>query len=169
MLITRSVSFCLLLALLGCTKFNDLGIEKNEKIVLSKNQFSEFDNHLSHLPMIIRYKDETNNRYVDFDIKKRTVELNKDWSFANPEPNTIYGESGGIVFYISQSSVGWGYGSPSSSITAGSTTLNVQTICFAVDISAYASMFAGQTGELPFDGISAVMGLDADFSLLENS
>lgn len=163
------ISICLLFVSLGCNKFKDLGIEKEEEFVLSKNQFSEFDRHLSNLPMIIRYKDETNNRYVDFDIRKRTVELNKVWSFANPQPNTIYGEAGGIVFYISETSVGWGYGTPSSSVTAGSTTLNVQTICFAVDISAYAAMFAGQTGDLPFDGISAVMGLDADFSLLENS
>ena len=165
----RSISFCLLIVLLGCTKFSDTSIEKSEELVLSKNQFSEFDKHLSDLPMIIRYKDETNNRYVDFDIRKRTVELNKVWSFANPEPNTIYGEGGGIVFYISESSVGWGYGSPSSTVTAGSTTLDVQTICFAVDMSAYAAMFTGQTGELPIDGFSGVMGLDADFSLLANS
>jgi hypothetical protein len=30
-------------------------------------------------------------------------------------------------------------------------------------------MFSGQTGTLPIDGISLVMGLDADFSLLANS
>ena len=68
MTLLKGISFCILLVSLGCNKFNDLGIEKDEEFVLSKNQFSVFDKHLYDLPMIIRYKDETNNRYVDFDI-----------------------------------------------------------------------------------------------------
>ena len=121
------------------------------------------------MPLTIRYFDEKNNRHVDFDVRKRTVSFNKVWSFANPQPNTIYASGGGFVIYLSSSSASWGYGTPTHTVNAGSTTLQVQTICLAVDASAYAAMFAGQTGQLPYTGISVVMGLDADFSLLANS
>ncbi len=153
----------------SCNKFNEVNAPITEEKKLSKEEYKNLENKMNTLPMIIKYYDEKNDQYFDFDVRNRTVSVNKIWSFANPEPNTIYASGGGLVVYISSSSTNWGYGSPTHTITAGSTTLNVQTLCLAVDASAYATMFAGQTGSLPFDGISVVMGLDADFSLLANA
>ncbi len=152
---------------LSCQK-NSISVAKNE-FKLTKNQFNTFENNMKSIPLTIRYFDEDNSRYVDFDIKNRSVKFIKNWNFANPQPNTIYGSGSGLVIYISSSNTAWGYGTPTHSITAGNTTLNVQTLCLAVDCSAYAAMFASQIGQLPYDGISCVMGLDADFSLLANS
>ena len=152
----------------SCGK-KDLPIESST-FKLDQKQIKLFNENLSSIPMIIKYYDEDNDRFVDFDVRNRTVTFNKTWNFANPEPNTIYGSSaGGIVVYISSGATSWGYGTPTHSVSAGSTTLNVQTLCLAVDCSAYAALFAGQTGQLPIDGFSCVMGLDADFSLLANS
>ena len=136
---------------------------------LTEDQFKVLTNNMKSIPLSINVIDEVNNRVVEFNVRERTISCNRSWNFANPTTNTIYGQAGGLTVYVSSSSVGWGSGSPTHSITAGSTTLNVQTLCLAVDASAYASMFAGATGSLPIDGISVVMGLDADFSLLANS
>jgi hypothetical protein len=153
----------------SCNKFEEVNAPTQEIKQLTKEEYKNLMKKMDALPMIIKYYDEKNDQYIDFDVKNRSVSVNKIWSFANPEPNTIYASGGGLVVYISSSSTNWGYGSPTHTITAGSTTLNVQTLCLAVDASAYAAMFAGQTGELPYTGISVVMGLDADFSLLENA
>lgn len=107
-------------------------------------------------------KDSVNNRFVDFDVKKQTISFLKNWSFSNPSTNTVYASSQGLVIYISNPNSSFGYGSGSSTVTAGSTTLNVQTQCLAMDLSAFTSVSA-------LDGISLVMGLDADFSLLANA
>jgi hypothetical protein len=158
-----------ILALGSCTKYEKKVAYTDSSLTLTSEQFKNFEERMSKIPLTVHYFDEKNNRHVDFDVRKRTVTFNKSWSFANPQPNTIYGSGGGLVVYLSSSSTNWGYGSPTHTITAGSTTLNVQTLCLAVDASAYAAMFAGQTGQLPFTGISVVMGLDADFSLLANA
>lgn len=158
----------ILFGLNSCNK-NQTYVAKEEKMTFTPQQYKKFQDKLSTIPMIIKVKDEVNNRFVDFDVRNQTVTFNKSWSFANPTPNTIYAQNGGIVVYVSSSSLGWGYGTPTHTVSAGNTTLNVQTLCMAVDASAYAAMFAGQTGTLPIDGISIVMGLDADFSLLANS
>ena len=169
--ITRQFAlFTLLISIFisSCNKSNNIPF-KEGKMKLSKEQYERFQYRLKTIPMIIRVKDEANNRYVDFDVRKKTINFNKTWSFANPTPNTIYGQGGGIVVYVSSSGLGWGYGTLTHTVTAGNTTLNVQTLCLAIDASAYAAMFASQVGSLPIDGISIVMGLDADFSLLANS
>ena len=169
--ITRQFAlFTLLISIFisSCNKSNNIPF-KEGKMKLSKEQYERFQYRLKTIPMIIRVKDEANNRYVDFDVRKKTINFNKTWSFANPTPNTIYGQGGGIVVYVSSSGLGWGYGTPTHTVTAGNTTLTVQTLCLAIDASAYAAMFASQVGSLPIDGISIVMGLDADFSLLANS
>lgn len=169
----KKVTLILGIILLGvfssCTKYQSVSKGEDSDVVLTKDQFSKLKERMSEMPLTIRYFDEKNNRNVDFDIQNRTVAFNKVWSFANPQPNTIYASNGGLVVYISSSSTSWGYSTPTHSVTAGSTTLNVQTLCLAVDASAYAAMFAGQTGQLPITGISVVMGLDADFSLLANA
>jgi hypothetical protein len=162
------LAFLILVGLNSCSK-NQTYVAKEEKMTLSPEQYKKFKDKLSAMPMIIKVKDEVNNRFVDFDVRNQTVTFNKSWNFANPTPNTIYAQNGSIVVYVSSNSAGWGSGSPTHTVTAGNTTLNVQTLCMAVDASAYAAMFAGQTGALPIDGISIVMGLDADFSLLANS
>lgn len=157
-------SFCLS----SCHRADKVPFKEN-KMELSLEQYKVLQQNLKTIPLIIKVKDEVNNRFVDFDVRNKTVSFNKVWNFSDPTPNTIYGQNGGIVVYVSSSSLGWGYGSPTHTVSAGNTTLNVQTMCVAVDASAYAAMFSGQTGALPFDGISLVMGLDADFSLLANS
>lgn len=159
----------IILFAISCTKYGTADKKNENTITLSQNQFNALEERMSSMPLTIRYFDEEKNRYVDFDVRKRTVTINKSWSFANPQPNTIYGSGGGLVVYVSSSSSNLGYGTPTHTINAGSTTLNVQTLCLAVDASAYAAMFAGQTGQLPYTGISVVMGLDADFSLLANA
>jgi len=164
------INFILFLVFLhSCQKYTLVGVQETNTKELSAEEYNNLIQRMHSLPMIIKYYDEENDIYFDLDIQNRTVSRNKSWSFANPQPNTIYASGNGIVVYVSSSSVSWGYGSPTHTITAGSTTLNVQTLCLAVDASAYAAMFAGQTGELPYTGISVVMGLDADFSLLQNS
>jgi hypothetical protein len=160
--------FSFLLLIFSCKK-NQNYFSNNQKIILTSKEYSNLCENLKNTPLTIKYFDATNNRYVSFDCKSRKVTFSKSWSFANPEPNTIYGDGSGLVLYMSSTSFDLGSNSSSYQITAGSTTLNVKTICVAVDASAYANMFAGQTGQLPIDGISIVMGLDADFSLLANS
>lgn len=155
--------------LFACEKYTQVPPTEIKEKEFSEAEYEKLMERMNSLPMIIKYHDEENDVIYDFDVKNRSVSIPKSWSFANPQPNTIYASGGGIVVYISSSSVGWGYGNPTHTITAGSTTLNVQTLCLAVDASAYADMFAGQTGELPYTGISVVMGLDADFSLLQNA
>jgi hypothetical protein len=70
---------------------------------------------------------------------------------------------------VSSSTFGFGSSNSTSTITAGNTSLNVQTLCLAVDASAYAAMFQAQSGQLPISGISVVMGLDVDWALLQNA
>ena len=162
------IAILLAITLISCNK-NQTYFVKEEKVTFTPEQYKRLQNNLKTVPLIIKVKDEVNNRFVDFDVRNKKVSFSKTWNFANPTPNTIYGQNGGIVVYISSNSSSWGYGSPTHTITAGNTTLNVQTLCLAVDASAYVAMFAGQTGTLPYDGISVVMGLDADFSLLANA
>jgi len=162
------IAILLAITLISCNKKQTYFV-KEEKVTFTPEQYKRLQNNLKTVPLIIKVKDEVNNRFVDFDVRNKKVSFSKTWNFANPTPNTIYGQNGGIVVYISSNSSSWGYGSPTHTITAGNTTLNVQTLCLAVDASAYVAMFAGQTGTLPYDGISVVMGLDADFSLLANA
>lgn len=167
--LTLFLSASIILFATSCTKYEKVNQKVEDTLTLSEEQHNALEERMSTMPLTIRYFDEENNRHVDFDVRNRTVTFNKVWSFANPQPNTIYASGGGLVVYVSSSSTNWGYGTPTHTITAGSTTLNVQTLCLAVDASAYAAMFAGQTGQLPYTGISVVMGLDADFSLLANA
>lgn len=120
---------------------------------------------LDELPTIIRVRDEKNNRFVDFDIKNKSISILKSWSFANPTPNTVYSTTSGFVIYISDPNPAWGMGSGSQTITAGSTTLQVQTMCFAM--AGFSNLFTSES--FPIDGIACVMGLDADFSMLNNA
>lgn len=149
--------------LFSCSK-NDLPIVKKEQ-KLSSTMVKNLNNELKKLPLIIRVKDSVNNCYVDFNVKTQTISTIKSWSFSNPSPNTIYASSQGLVVYISTPNQGFGNGSGSSTINAGNTTLNVQTQCLAIDLSAFTSA----SGSLPIDGYSMVIGLDADFSLLQNA
>lgn len=162
-----SLSIAILIG--ACSKSNDPFTLNSPAEELSSSEFDILTNNMKNIPMTINVIDEVNDRVVEFNLKDKTIVCNRSWSFANPTINTIYGQAGGLTVYVSSNSVGWGSGAPTHSITAGNTTLNVQTLCLAVDASAYAAMFAGATGTLPSDGISVVMGLDADFSLLANS
>lgn len=157
------------LTITACNKSKIVNVAKHEKVVLSKEQQIKLEEAFKNMPLIIKMKDEKNNRFVDFNVKERTVSFNKSWNFANPQPNTIYAQDGSFVVYVSSTTFDFGGSSPSYTVNAGNTSLNVKTICVAVDASAYAAMFQTQTGQLPIDGISAVIGLDADFSLLQNA
>jgi hypothetical protein len=157
------------LAIVACNKSNIVNVAKQEKVVLSEVQQQKLEEAFKTMPLIIKMKDEKNNRFVDFNVKERTVTINKSWSFSNPTSNTIYADNGALVVYVSSSAFDFGSSSTTYGVTAGNTSLNVKTICLAVDASAYAAMFQTQTGQLPIDGISVVMGLDADFSLLQNA
>jgi hypothetical protein len=167
----NSVVFAGLFALLimACDKSEIVNVDKQEKAVLTEEQYQKLEKALQTMPLIIKVKDEKNNRFVDFDVRERTVAFNKAWSFANPQSNTIYAQNGGLVIYVSSSIFNFGSSSKTHTVTAGSTSLKVKTICVAVDASAYAALFQSQTGQLPIKGISVVMGLDADFSLLQNA
>ena len=165
-----SIIACLIvLSTLSCKKSSNVDIKKNESIVLSEVQKAKIENAFKKMPLIIKVKDETNNRFLDFDVRNRTVSICKNWSFSSPQINTIYAQNNSLVVYVSSSTFDFGSTSSTSSVTAGNTTLNVHTLCLAVDASAYAAMFQSQTGQLPVDGVSVVMGLDADFGLLQNS
>lgn len=150
---------------LSCTK-KDLPIKEitETEQKLSSETSENLKKELENLPLIIRVKDSVNNRFIDFNVKNKSISINKSWSFSNPSSNTIYASSQGLVVYISDPNSSFGYGSGSSTITAGNTTLNVQTLCLAMDLSAFSA-----SGTLPISGFSMVMGLDADFSLLQNA
>lgn len=148
----------------SCSK-NDLPVKSVSEQKLSSLMKDNLLSELNNLPLIVRVKDSINNRYVDFNVKNRSITINKSWSFSNPTPNTIYASSQGLVVYISDPNPGFGFGSGSSTITAGNTTLNVKTQCLALDLSAFSSA----SGTLPISGFSVVIGLDADFSLLQNA
>ena len=93
--------FTITVAVMASCGKKDLPIESST-FKLDQKQIKLFNENLSSIPMIIKYYDEDNDRFVDFDVRNRTVTFNKTWNFANPEPNTIYGSSaGGIVVYIS--------------------------------------------------------------------
>lgn len=152
-------------SVLSCSKTEIVNVKKKETLKFNKDYREKIEEAFKTMPMIIKVKDEVNNRFIDFDVKNRTMSVSKSWSFSNPQPNTIYAQGGGLIVYVSSASFGFGSSSSTSSVTAGNTTLNVQTLCLAVDVS----MFAAQSGPLPIDGISVVMGLDADFGLLQNA
>ena len=155
--------------LMGCNKNKLVQKINNDKFITNKESKSKIENALKSMPLIVKIKDEANNRFIDFDVRNKTVSINKTWSFANPQPNTIYAQGSGLVVYVSSSTFGFGSSNSTSTITAGNTSLNVQTLCLAVDASAYAAMFQAQSGQLPISGISVVMGLDVDWALLQNA
>ena len=159
----------LLLSLTCCNKSNVVKKMGSNKLVTTKETQAKIEDALKKMPLIVKIKDEKNNRYIDFDVRNKTVSINKTWSFANPQPNTIYAQGNGLVVYVSSSTFGLGSSNSTSTVTAGNTTLNVQTLCLAIDASAYAAMFQAQTGQLPINGISVVMGLDVDWALLQNA
>lgn len=163
----KKINFTLLtllgLLIFSCSK-NDLSVSKREQ-KLTSEMSEKLKQELEKLPLIIRVRDSLNNCYVDFNAKTQTISITKNWSFSNPSPNTIYASSQGLVVYISAPNAGFGYGSGTSTINAGNTTLHVQTQCLALDLSA----FTAASGALPIDGFSMVIGLDADFSLLQNA
>ena len=150
----------------SCTKNPSKIVAPNSQEEISETTVSNLKKMLDELPTIIRVRDEKNNRFVDFDIKNKSISILKSWSFANPTPNTVYSTTSGFVIYISDPNPAWGMGSGSQTITAGSTTLQVQTMCLAM--AGFSNLFSsGQS--FPIDGISLVMGLDADFSMLNNA
>ena len=150
----------------SCTKNPSKIAAPNAQEEISQTTVSNLKKMLDELPTIIRVRDEKNNRFVDFDIKNKSISILKSWSFANPTPNTVYSTTSGFVIYISDPNPDWGMGSGSQTITAGSTTLQVQTMCLAM--AGFSNLFSsGQS--FPIDGISLVMGLDADFSMLNNA
>ena len=150
----------------SCTKNPSKIAAPNAQEEISQTTVSNLKKMLDELPTIIRVRDEKNNRFVDFDIKNKSISILKSWSFANPTPNTVYSTTSGFVIYISDPNPAWGMGSGSQTITAGSTTLQVQTMCLAM--AGFSNLFSsGQS--FPIDGISLVMGLDADFSMLNNA
>lgn len=159
--LTSATLICL--SFLSCNK-NELAVTKREqKLTSGMEKFIKKE--LDKLPLIIRVKDTVNDRYVDFNVKTQTISTVKNWSFSNPSPNTIYASSQGLVVYISAPNAGFGYGSGTSTINAGNSTLHVQTQCLAMDLSAFGAI----GGTMPIDGFSMVIGLDADFSLLQNA
>jgi hypothetical protein len=151
------------LILMNCKK-NELPVTTKEQ-KLSPEMVKKLKSELDKLPLIIRVKDSINNCFVDFNVKTQSISISKNWSFSNPNPNTIYASSQGLVVYISAPNNSYGYGSGPSTITAGNTTLHVQTQCLALDLSAFSSV----SGAMPINGFSMVIGLDADFSLLQNA
>jgi hypothetical protein len=153
----------------ACDKSEIANVAKKEKAVLTEEQYQKLEKALQTIPLIIKVKDEKLNRFVDFDVRERTVSFNKAWNFANPQSNTIYAQNGGLVIYVSSSVFNFGSSTKTHSVTAGSTSLKVKTLCVSVDASAYAALFQAQTGQLPINGVSVVMGLDADFGLLQNA
>lgn len=155
--------------LMGCNKNKLVQKIDNDTFITNKESKSKIEDALKTMPLIVKIKDEANNRFIDFDVRNKTVSINKTWSFANPQPNTIYAQGSGLVVYVSSSTFGFGSSNSTSTITAGNTSLNVQTLCLAVDASAYAAMFQAQSGQLPISGISVVMGLDVDWALLQNA
>jgi hypothetical protein len=138
---------------------------KVEEAKITPQMTKMLKEELEHLPLIIRVKDTVNNCYVDFNVKNQTISTTKSWSFSNPAPNTVYASSQGLVLYMSTPNSSFGMGSGGHTVVAGNTTLNVQTQCVAWDISA----FTAASGALPIDGFSMVIGLDADFSMLQNA
>lgn len=163
------IALILCSVIVSCKKSKNVYIPKQQKIVLTEEQQILLEDAFKKTPLIIKMKDEKNNRFIDFNVKERTISFKKSWSFSNPQTNTIYAQDGYFVVYVSSSAFDFGSSSSTYAITAGNTSLNVKTICLSVDASAYAAMFQAQTGQLPIDGISVVMGLDADFALLQNA
>jgi hypothetical protein len=158
-----ALTLIICLSLLSCNK-SELTVSKKEQKITSKME-KNIKEELDKLPLIFRVKDTVNDRYIDFNVKNQSISILKNWSFSNPSPNTIYASSQGLVVYISTPNSGFGYGSGTSTIVAGNSTLQVQTQCMAIDLSAFSSI----GGTMPIDGFSMVIGLDADFSLLQNA
>jgi len=152
---------------ISCNKITDVEMVPTE-MKLEKSKFEKLQTVLRSTPTIIRVFDEEKRRLVDFNITERSISLPKSWDFANPQSGTVYAEGGNAIIYFSSSDLTSSSGA-TSTITAGNTTLNVNTICLAFDLSAYTALFGDVVGEMPVDGFSAVIGLDADFSMLANA
>ena len=60
--------------------------------MLSGAQKENIENAFKTMPLIIKVKDEVNNRFLDFDVRNRTVSICKTWSFTSPQTNTIYAQ-----------------------------------------------------------------------------
>jgi hypothetical protein len=165
--LVRIILPILVLTVLSCNKITDIKITPTE-IKLEKSKFEKLQTVLKNTPTIVRVFDEEKRRLVDFNLRERSISLPKTWDFANPQSGTIYAEGGYAIIYFSSSDLTTGSGA-TSTITAGNTTLNVNTMCVAIDLSAYTALFGDVFGEMPIDGFSAVIGLDADFSMLANA
>jgi len=165
--LTRIILPLFVLIAVSCNKITDIKITPTE-LKLEKSKFEKLQTVFKNTPTIVRVFDEEKQRLVDFNLRERSIGLPKSWDFANPQSGTIYAEGGYAILYFSSSDLTSGSGG-TSTITAGSTTLNVQTMCMAVDMSAYTALFGGVFGQMPIDGFSAVIGLDADFSMLSNA
>ena len=164
--IIKLLFLSIILILISCTKKPNSIVEFKPQEEISQTTVSNIKKMLDELPLIIRVRDEKNNRFVDFDIRNKTISILKSWSFANPTPNNVYSTANGFVIYVSDIPSSWGMGSGTQTITAGSTTLQVQTMCLAM--SGFSNLFSSSAA-FPIDGVSLVMGLDADFSMIANA
>ena len=136
----------------------------NEEVLVTTGKLSEseviaINDVMEKLPVLIRYMDEE-RRPIEFDVRSGEHHIVKDngrWDFANPASSQIVFSSSNVVIYLS-SPPGLN-ASPTYTVNAGNTSLNVYTYCLAAQYSI-ATPFT-----MPINGISFVLGIDGSAGL----
>ncbi len=131
------------------------------------DQIENINKILDHSPTILKLVDEKKSIQYTIDLKSKKLIETKNWSFSNVALNSIYAENGYVTIYASIDNMN--ENSQTYNIQVGDEELNVKTICLSIDYSSMFSAFGGYFSDFPIDGFSAVVGIDADFSLLSNA
>lgn len=151
---------------LSCQKISQYDI-LNSKNTLSKDAIDNLNNLLKLSPDILNLVDEKNRKVYKIDLKSRKLINTKTWSFSDPDVNTVYAENDYIVVYASIDFLQ--ENAQSYNIQVGDESLSVKTICMSIDYSSFLTLFGELGSEFPSDGFSAVIGIDADLSMLSNA
>jgi hypothetical protein len=152
--------FLCIILLASCTK--ETNIINNDVHILNKNEAKALKDFFINLPIHIRYKDEQ-NRFVDFDVRTGEYCYTKSWNFASPStsPYVFVDSLTGTTIYMPNTNNWFNNSSQTYAVTAGNTTLNVNTVCLAASFNQ--SLFPFQVGT---NGISFVMGIDGSPGLI---
>lgn len=142
---------------------------KSRPANLSDDQVRMTEQLIGQIPTVRLY-DESNGRYMDINIQKRTIE--REWTFA--DPSIVWQiDSSGVGTWEEQAAAGFvvlniGIATGSGgTVVAGSSALTMDyTFCFTAEMDAVGLDLFGFGGN--FDGVSSVVGISGDFEALAN-
>jgi hypothetical protein len=172
--------FALVMLVAGCTKDEEARVVGNSatsgtKVDMTTEQESRARKMVRRMPKL-RYWDETNNRFIDFNPTTR------DFEFTDPDEGFVFDDPDGnnaMVFYdgtdsylVFSAGIGVSGQGGGGTVVAGSTTLDMDfTVCLSMQEVAAGDgtvdFFSDGSGV--FDEYAAVIGIAGDFEALANA